>query len=74
MRRTQISNVKGSEVKIGPNLNYEAITKEINDFVAGEERTDTAVRSFTDDEITIRLVRIVYNHQKLNLDILKQVY
>ena len=54
--------MKGSEVRIGPELNYEAITKEIrNDFLAGEERTDTAVSSFTDDEISIRSVGIVYN-------------
>ena len=67
MERTDSENVgfstlKGSEVRIGPELNYEAITKEIrNDFLAGEERTDTAVSSFTDDEISIRSVGIVYN-------------
>ena len=62
--------LKGSEVRIGSDLNYEAIFKEIrNDFVAGEERTDTSVRSFTDDEIPIRSVGIVYNQHKLNLEI-----
>ena len=56
-------------------MNYEAITKEIrNNFIAGEERTGTAVSSFTDDEITIRSVGIVYSQHKLNLEVLKQVY
>ena len=56
-------------------MNYAAVTKEIwNDFLAGEARTDIAVRSFTEDGITVRSVGIVYNQHKLNLEILQQVY
>ena len=32
------------------------------------------MKNFTDEEITIRSVAIVYNQHKLNLEILKQVY
>jgi len=67
--------LKGTEIRVGPNLNYAAVTKEIrNDFVAGEARTDIAVRSITDDEILVRSVGIVYNQHKLNLEILQQVH
>ena len=42
--------LKGMEVGVGPDLNYAAITKVIgNNIAAGEVKTDTAVRSFTDD-------------------------
>ena len=37
-------------------------------------KTDTALNSYTDEEITIRTVGIIYNQHKLNLEILKQVY
>ena len=67
--------LKTSGIRVGPDLNYEAVKKEIrNDFLAREARTDIAVRSFTDDAITIRSVGILYNQHKLNLKILQQVY
>ena len=67
--------LKGSEIKVGSDLIYENITKEIrNDFLTGEVRTDIAVRSFTDDDITIRSAAVIYNQNKLNLEILRQFY
>ena len=55
--------LRGTMIKVGADLNYVAITKEIrNDFGAGEVRTDTALNSYTDDEITIRTVGIIYNN------------
>ena len=42
--------LKGSEIRVGPDLNYEVISKEIwKDFLPKKVRTDVAVRSFTDD-------------------------
>ena len=67
--------LKNSEIRVSSDLNYENVTKEIRgDFLAGEARTDIAMRAFTDYDITIRLAGILYNQHKLNLEILKQVY
>ena len=52
-----------------------AIMREIrNDFGAADVRTDTALNSYTDEEITITTVAILYNQYCLNLEVLKQVY
>ena len=49
--------LRGAMIKAGPDLSYVAMTKDIrNEFEAGEVRTDTALNSYTDDEITIRTV------------------
>ena len=67
--------LKGSEIRVGSDLNYENITKEIkNDFLPTEVRTDIAVRSFTEDDITVLSAAVIYNQNKLNLEILRQVY
>ena len=67
--------LKSADIRVGPDLNYGAGTKEIrNNVLAGEARTDIAVCSFTDEDITVRSVGIVYNYHKLNLEILQQVY
>ena len=40
----------------------------------GEVRTDVAVRSFTENDITVRRAAVIYNPNRLNLDVLRQVY
>ena len=67
--------LKGSEIRVGPDLNYEIITKEIrNDFLPGEVRSVVALRSFMDDDITIRNAAFIYNQNRLNVDVIRQVY
>ena len=62
-------------VRVGADLNYMAIVKEIkNDFAAGEARTDVALNSYTDEEATISSVELIYNQNVLNLEVLKQIY
>ena len=52
-----------------------AIVKEIkNDFAAGKARTDVVLNSNTDEEATIRSVGLIYNQNRLNLEVLKQIY
>ena len=71
----RILMLKTSEIRVVGDLNFVNVTKEIkNDFLAGEARTDIAVRSFTDDDITIRSVWIINNQHRHNLEILQQVY
>ena len=54
--------LKSADIRVGPDLNYGAVTKEIrNNVLAGEAQTDIAVPSFTDDGITVRSIGIVYN-------------
>ena len=75
MRLRQNNNEHGAMIKIGTDLNHVAITKEIrNDFGNGEVRTNTALNSYTEDQVTLRTVEIIYTQHKLNLEILKQVY
>ena len=67
--------LKGSEIRVGPDLNYEIISKDIQkDFLLGEARTDIAIRSFTDDDISVRSAAVIHNQNRLNLDVLRQVY
>ena len=62
-------------VKVGNDLNYLAIVKEVkNDYAAGEVRTDVVLNSYTDEEVTVRSVGLIYNQNRLNLDVLKQIY
>ena len=69
------SMLKGSEIRVGPDLNYEIISKDIQkDFLLGEARTDIAIRSFTDDDISVRSAAVIHNQNRLNLDVLTQVY
>ena len=67
--------LRGSMVKVGNDLNYMAIVKEVkNDYAAGEVRTDVVLNSYTDEEVTVRSVGLIYNQNRLNLDVLKQIY
>ena len=64
--------LKESEIRVGPDFNYEVISNEIrNKYLPGEVRTDVAVRSFTDDDITIRSAAVIYNQNRLDLDVLR---
>merc|ERR1711915_212138 len=37
-------------------------------------RTDVALNSYADEEATIRSVGLIYNQNRLNLEVLKQIY
>ena len=64
----------GPMVRVGADLNFMAIMKDIrNDFAAGEVRTHIALNSYTDEEATIRSVGLIYNQNCLNLEVLKQI-
>ena len=67
--------LRGSMVKVGSDLNYLAIVKEVkNDYAAGEVRTDVVLNSYSDEDVTVRSVGLIYNQNRLNLDVLKQIY
>ena len=67
--------LSGTLIKLEPDLNYAAITKEIrNDFEYGEARTDIALNSYSENQVTLRSVAIIFNQHKANIEILKQVY
>ena len=66
---------KGTEIKVGKDLNYNATFRELKGiFSPPEAPTDDGARRYATNFITVRSAAVIYNKNGENLEIYHEIY